>query len=193
MKILIVAQTRSGSTSLTYSIANALKSEVLFEPFSDNRISRDRAFASFKNTNNLVVKVIDNNFNQINEFTDPQNFFSLFDKVIGLTRESTHENVTSYLIAKYFDSFDKSQKDIEFSKEQYDNIINHGYKNHYKHSDKIKKDIKSFDIFQVTYEGLYVNKDQWKDLENYLGFKVKRLRQWFVPDKPNTIINKKHF
>ena len=174
MKILIVAQTRSGSTSLTYSIANALKSEVLFEPFSDNRISRDRAFASFKNTNNLVVKVIDNNFNQINEFTDPQNFFSLFDKVIGLTRESTHENVTSYLIASYFQSWPTSKKDIKITKEEYDKIISIGYEEQCKHSDKIKKDIKSFDIFQTTYEGLYINKTQWRDLEKYLGFEVEK-------------------
>ena len=174
MKILIVAQTRSGSTSLLNAISKGSNLPTLFEPFGHNRSNINIDSIIVKNTNNVVVKVVDNQFNQVKEFSNPQNFFSLFDKVIGLTRESTHENVTSYLIAKHFDSFDKSQKDIEISKEQYDNIIIHGYENHYKHSDKIKKDIQAFDIFQTTYEGLYINKDQWKDLENYLGFEIEK-------------------
>ena len=174
MKILIVAQTSSGSTSLLKAMSKGSGLPMFFEPFGRNRADINKDSIIIKNTNNLVVKVVDNQFNQINEFTDSQKFFSLFDKVVGLTRESTHENVTSYLIASYFQSWPTSKKDIKITKEEYDKIISIGYEEQFKHSDKIKKDIKSFDIFQTTYEGLYINKTQWRDLEKYLGFEVEK-------------------
>jgi hypothetical protein len=97
MKILIVAQTRSGSTSLLNAISKGSNLPILFEPFGHNRSDISVDSAIVKNTNNVVVKVVDNQFNQVKEFSNPQNFFSLFDKVIGLTRESNHENILAQI------------------------------------------------------------------------------------------------
>jgi hypothetical protein len=173
MKILIVAQARSGSTSLLKAISKSLNCKILYEPFNEHSIDRlSEDVDTIKYSNNIVVKVVDNHFYKHKEFEDEKNFFAFFDKVIGLTRNSTDENVISLLIARHFNSWRESSKNKNFPYS--DEYIRNSkdYKFYVKESEKIKKEIKAFNIFQVTYEGIFLNQNEIKDLEEYLGFNI---------------------
>ena len=172
MKILIVAQARSGSTSLLKAISLSSKLGAVYEPFADNkRLKQDYDF--IKNTDNIVVKIVDNWFYKVDEISDPIILFSFFDKVIGLTREDTAAGVNSFLIANHFNSWRKSQKDLEIKENEYEKIIRDNYKEKYEYNENIRKQIILFDILQFTYEGIFVNKKELPALEKYLGFGIE--------------------
>lgn len=168
MKVLILATMRSGSTSLLYSIAESLKAEYLFEPFH-TEYDKSKYFDQFdkiKSSDNLVVKIIDNHFYNFSEFLDYKNLTKYFDKVIGLTRENDVDSANSAYLATVTGAWFNYSKfhisDVKINKEEYDLMLSKIIKD--------KKEILSFDIFQVTYEGIYKRKDQVDALKKYLGF-----------------------
>lgn len=172
MKILILAQSRSGSTTLYKAIQNSIPINVLWEPFHYTRDGnfrlKEHEFRTIKDRPNLLVKIIDNHFYSYNGFQNHTDLTKYFDKVIGLTRENDEENAKSYYLAErdnaWFDYTNQNQ-DIDTTTEKYKRLV--------KNSKRIKEEILSFDIFQVTYEGLYIRKDQIQPLEDYLGFSFK--------------------
>jgi hypothetical protein len=174
MKILIVAQSRSGSSSLEQCIAEATGFPHMREPFNHWRLDPEQDVLKIENYKNIVVKVVDNHFYKHPRFEEEKVFFSMFDKVIGLTRDSTYQNVSSLLIASKFNSWEESSKNKIFSIKEYEKIMNDNFDFYYEKAKQIKNKIKSFDIFQTTYEELYVNDTGWDKLENYLGFKLDK-------------------
>ncbi len=172
MKVLIVAQARSGSTSLLKAIGYSSDLMIINEPFRDiTKFSDD--YKLLKDTDNIVVKTVDNWFYRIDEFSDPNRLFSMFDKVIGLTRNNIEDTTTSYLIASHFNSWRKGQKSYKLSKEEYNSIILNQYEDRYNHVKKIQQEIKLFDIEQFTYEGLFIDRNELNLIENYLGFEIR--------------------
>jgi hypothetical protein len=173
MKILIVAQARSGSSSLQQCIASASGFPLLREPFATwKKGQEDQDLLTIKNNKNIVVKVVSNDFYQDNRFKNENDFFVMFDKVVGLTRNSTYQNVSSFLIASHFDSWHESSKNKVLSIEEYQEIMEDSFDYWYKEMEEYKNKIKSFDIEQFTYEELYVDKTGWERLEDYLGIKL---------------------
>jgi hypothetical protein len=172
MKILILAQSRSGSTSLTNFIIHSAKAQP--NPITLRHLQTPFNFGSFtqqinqiKNIKNLIIKIVDNDFYKVPEFEDYKNLVKHFDKVIGLTRKNDYENARSKQIAEHFNTWKISSKTVEFDEnklkeDRLNYLINESKKN--------RTTIEQFDIFQVTYEGLFVDKDQWESLKEYLGF-----------------------
>lgn len=172
MKILILAQSRSGSTTLFNAIKNTKKIPTLWEPFhyveEHNVSKKEQQFNTVVNSPNILVKIIDNHFYNYDKILNHRDFTKFFDKVIGLTRENDDDNARSYYAAYR----DRNWMDYTAKKSQID-ASSEKYKRMLKHSKTIKEEILSFDIFQVTYEGLYIRKDQIQSLEDYLGFTIK--------------------
>ena len=174
MKILIVAQSRSGSSSLQQCISYAFGFSYMREPFSSWREDFEKDIAVIKNTENIVVKVCNNDFYKHSNFQDENDFFALFDKVIGLTRDSTYQTVSSFLIATHFNSWHESSKDKVFSIKDYEKVMRDNFDFWYKETEIYKNKIKSFNIPQFTYEELYVDDTGWERLEGYLGIKLDK-------------------
>jgi hypothetical protein len=179
VKILIVAQARSGSGSLQQCISDSFGFPYMREPFSSWRktirnIDIEQDLEIIENTENIVVKVCNNSFYMHPKFQDENDFFALFDKVVGLTRESTYETVSSFLIATHFNSWHETSKDKIFSIKDYEDMMRDNFDFHYKETEIYKNKIKSFNIPQFTYEELYVNDTGWERLEDYLGIKLDK-------------------
>ena len=88
-----------------------------------------------------------------------------------MTRNNDEENAKSRQIAEKLNSWDYSSKtininNIDLNEERLSEILFESKRN--------KKNIQSFDIFQVTYEGLFVEKTEWENLEKYLGLSLKK-------------------
>jgi hypothetical protein len=172
MKVLVIAQARSGSTSLLKAIGYSSDLMIVNEPFRDSaKFADDYSF--LKDTDNIVVKIVDNWFYRVDEFSDPNKLFSMFDKVIGLTRNNIEDTTTSYLVASHFNSWRKSQKNFTLSEDEYDKIILNKYKEQYNHVKKIKEEIQEFNIKQFTYEGLFIDRTELDAIEEYLGFGIR--------------------
>jgi hypothetical protein len=97
----------------------------------------------------------------------------MFDKVIGLTRNNIEEATKSYLVASHFNSWRKGQKAHKLSEEDYKDIILDKYEEQLKDVKKIQSEIKSFNIEQFTYEGLFIDKNELDAIEKYLGFPIR--------------------
>ena len=172
MKVLIVAQARSGSTSLLKAVGYSSDLMIVNEPFRDSTQFADD-YSLLKDTDNIVVKIVDNWFYRMEEFSDPNKLFSMFDKVIGLTRNNIEDTTTSYLVASHFNSWRKSQRNFTLSEDEYNKIILNKYEEQYNHVKGIQEAIKSFNIEQFTYEGLFIDRTELDAIEKYLGFEIR--------------------
>jgi hypothetical protein len=172
MKVLIVAQARSGSTSLLKAVGYGSDLMIINEPFRDSDKFADD-YKLIKDTDNIVVKTVGNWFYRMEEFSDPNKLFSMFDKVIGLTRNNVEETTTSYLVASHLNSWRKGQKDHKLSEEEYNKIISDKYEEQYNDVKRIQEEIKSFNIEQFTYEGLFKDRTELDAIEKYLGFEIR--------------------
>lgn len=145
---------------------------IIQEPFRHSHQFADD-YKLLKEKDDIVVKIVDNWFYRIQEFSDPNKLFSMFDKVIGLTRNSIEDTTTSYLVASHFDGWRKSQKDFKLSEDEYNNIILDKYEEQYNHTKGIQEEIKSFNIEQFTYEGIFIDRTELDNIEKYLGFEIR--------------------
>ena len=176
MKVLIVAQARSGSTSLLRAVGYGSDLMIINEPFRDSPTTGSTLaddYKLLKDTDNIVVKIVGNWFYRMEELSDPNTLFSMFDKVIGLTRNNVEEATTSYLVASHLNSWRKGQKEHKLSEEEYNNIISDRYQEQLEEVNKIQSEIKSFNIEQFTYEGLFKDRTELDAIEKYLGFEIR--------------------
>lgn len=153
MKILVLSHTRCGSTTLCKWISREMNMELDETPYDK------KTFSSIFDKNNVVRKIV------IEEFSPPNNVISKFDKVICLTRDNSVEAAISFIVAK------KSNKwHVEYDVTT-DWIIEnrneiHRRKNWY---DTMKSELKRFNVLQVKYENIYIDKKDIRLLIDYLN------------------------
>jgi LPS sulfotransferase NodH len=177
MKILILAQRRSGSTSLAKAIKDATGVTLLSEPFNPNDQDNDNYHRNLiVNSSDLIVKIVDSNFKLYKDFEDYRELTKYFDLVIGLTRKNSIENAKSYFVATITGDWVNGRKthniDEDFFKTESSCLQ---LKEYIEQSENNKNLILSYDIFQTTYEGLFITKTEINTLEEYCGFSIKNL------------------
>lgn len=142
MKILLLSHTRSGSTTLCNWIAKELNlelHEVLFY---------QKEFNTIFELDNIILKVV------VGEYYPPIDFIEKFDKVICLSRDNNIDAAISFLRSnktnRWHEEYEIEQEWIENNEIE---ILN--YANEY---DIIKSRLKEYNLFQTTYENIYINR-----------------------------------
>jgi hypothetical protein len=170
MKILILAQSRSGSTSLNKAIYDKTKIPMLYEPFKPiNKEIYEVQANKIIESSELLVKIVDSNFMFYENFKDYKDLVKHFDLVIGLTRSDCNENAKSKLVAEITNDWVSSYKKHKIDENIF---LTEDYLNKLEDSKRYKDIILSYDIFQITYEDIYINKTGIPRLEKYLGFSI---------------------
>lgn len=185
MKIGIICNGRSGSTSLFYYINSCLTNEkkkykLFFEPFNYVNPDRDdkiKKIDSFYNQENVLLKTfIDENNYPYESFKNNEDywdwFFKYFNKIIVLEREdkrlqaeslyyhiklSKNRTVTPYWHKpKFYDLNVEDEKHIvEITK-------------HLEFESKRLKNISDMGYLLITYEDIFIRKN-FKKINDYLG------------------------
>ena len=155
MKILILSHTRCGSTTLCKWISNELNFEL-----DDTQYDRNTFNLVFEKSN-VVRKVVIEEYNPSNEIINK------FDKVICLTRESNIDTAISFINAdsngKWHDTYEITN---EWINDNQNKIIETVYK--YEH---LRTRLKNKNLFQITYENMYINKTDVNRVIEYLDIK----------------------
>jgi hypothetical protein len=180
MKILVLAQSRSGSTGFQAWLKSEFNEPVMLEPFNHNLLSQeelDLQLETLKSNNGLILKFVDNMYLNMPYISDVNVLMSHFDKVIGLTRDNDYECAYSRLMGHLSDNWRGSRQSIKVDQKIIDSnlFLMDDYINHAKHH---KTYIRSLPIFQTTYEKIYQNKDIGP-LIDYLEIKPKNLDYLF--------------
>jgi len=158
MRILIYTLARTGSTSLTYYIANSLNYTPIFEPYNIDPSHDKYPESLIWESDNVVVKVMDEQGGK--HFLD---FYKYFDKHIILTRENTKEQAQSLASAvstkKWHSHYVYNPSKVD---QNYCNQMVEKYTS-------TKAKLQELNGYQVTYEGIYLKGNQVKGLNEYLG------------------------
>ena len=153
MRILILSHTRCGSTTLCKWISKELNFEVDYDQYDVN------TFNSIFIKNNIIKKIV------IEEYSPPNEVIEKFDKVICLSRGNNIDSAISFINAenkgKWHDIYEITNEWIEENKNK---IIETVYK--YGH---LKTYLKNKDLFQITYENMYINKTDVNRVIGYLN------------------------
>jgi hypothetical protein len=180
MRILVLAQSRSGSTSLSAWLKSETGEEVMLEPFNPHANTEEQLAAQLEWVNSdrgLILKFVDNMFLQVNAIESVDWLMSKFDKVIGLTREDDDACAYSRLVAHLANDYRGSADTAEV-----DNMVinqNADLLSSYKtHAATQKAYIRNLDIFQITFEELYEQQDASRLIE-YLGITPTNLDYLF--------------
>lgn len=180
MRILVLAQSRSGSTSLSAWLKSETGEEVMLEPFNPHANNEEQLAAQLEWVNSdrgLILKFVDNMFLQVNSIESVDWLMSKFDKVIGLTREDdeacAHSRLVAQLANNYRGSADTTEVDEETLKENIGLVAEFRA-----HAKKQKAYIRNLDIFQITFEELYEQKNASRLIE-YLGITPTNLDYLF--------------
>jgi hypothetical protein len=153
MKILILSHTRCGSTTLCKWISKELNFELDETPYDKN------TFDSIFKKNKIIRKIV------IEAYWPSDNDINKFDKVICLRRENSIDTAISFLNAdnksKWHEPYEITNEWINDNKSK---IIETSYK--YKH---LKTRLKNKNLFQITYENVYINKTDINRVIRYLN------------------------
>ena len=153
MKILILSHTRCGSTTLCKWISKELDIEL------DETHYDFKQFNSVFEKNNIIRKIVIEEYNPSNEVIEK------FDKVICLSRENDIDSAISFINAdnkgRWYDTYEITNEWINDNRNK---IIETIYK--YEH---LKNSLKNKDVFQITYENMYINKTDVNRVVSYLN------------------------
>ena len=153
MKILILSHTRCGSTTLCKWISKELNFELDESPYNY------KTFNSVFKFNNIIRKIV------IEEYYPSDNDINKFDKVICLSRENDVDTAISFINADNKDSW----HDIyEITNEWIDNNKNKIIETAHKY-EHLKNYLKNKNLFQITYENMYINKIDVNKVISYLN------------------------
>lgn len=165
MKILIIAPSRTGGRILNKWLSLELKHLFLHEPFHFHKESFIKTNEDLKKTlenNNIVVKV---NYGDWKKMYEDENFFSLFNKIICLTRKDIYDTAISYTKALQTNNFTNG---YNLNEEWIEKNIEEINKN-YVYLEKqmlMTKGIKN--TLHITYEGVYETGEDINKIKNYL-------------------------
>ena len=155
MKILILSHTRCGSTTLCKWLADELNFKLDETPYNS---------LSFKNIfelNNIIRKIV------VEEYFPTKKDISSFDKVICLFRDSGIDAAISFIIANktnvWHDKYSVTQDWIDENKHQIEKraLI----------YDYYKSKLKNYNVFNTTYENIFLNKKDINPILEYLNIK----------------------
>ena len=153
MCILILSHTRCGSTTLCKWISNELDIELDETPYDKT------TFESIFKKTNIIKKIV------VEEYMPSNEIINKFDKVICLTRESNIDTAISFINADSKDIWhDTYEITNEWINDNRNKIIETIYK--YEH---LKNRLKNKDVFQITYENMYINKTDVNRVVSYLN------------------------
>jgi hypothetical protein len=163
MKILIIANMRSGSTTflkwlgieLGYKTINELHNPLFPVKFD-------------LNNDNFIVKEM------YHHIKDMPNYIALFDKVITLTRNDTFDSAISLLYCDEKSNYDYHLKYKINEKWVSDRIYE--IKRIEKEFINQNRDIINLGKFHITYEGIYKTKDNINKLCEYLNLDINNLK-----------------
>lgn len=166
MKLLIIAPSRTGGRTLNYWLSLELNHLYVHEPFHFHKESfiktKDELMKTLYNEN-IVVKV---NFGDWRSTFEDKFFFSLFDKIICLTRNNIYDAALSYTKALQTKNFTKGyllkEEWIENNSEEIK--INYEY---LKTQMLMTKELQN--TLQLTYEGIYETQEELELIKNYLS------------------------
>jgi LPS sulfotransferase NodH len=164
MKILIIAEKRSGSTNLALSMQENKNLKILFEPITNPNLP------DFKYNIPIYRWNISHPFLLIKEtfdgITDYKDIIPYVDKIIILHRENSYNQMLSYIYAEKNSKWhhkwyveDVTDDDIDKYKKEFNE-----YKTKFK-----KLFLDNTNYFKITYEELY-NKNKIKSLADYIGY-----------------------
>jgi LPS sulfotransferase NodH len=153
MKILILSHTRCGSTTLCKWISKELDIELDETPY-------DKTLFNFVfEKENIIRKIVIEEYNPSNEV------IKKFDKVICLSRENNIESAISFISTNnknsWHDTYEITNEWIDNNKNK---IIETAHK--YEH---LKEYLKNKNLFQTTYENIYINKTDVNKVISYLN------------------------
>lgn len=184
MRILVIAQSRSGSTGFAAWLKSETNEQVMvdpFNPYSNTEEELQQQMDWLNSNNGLILKFVDNMFlkSSYPELNDVNNLISKFDKVIGLTREDDEACANSRMIGHLSDDWRGSSKNTEVSLANLDEAATKELFNLYVDQAKANKEyIRNLPIFKITYENIYIEKNI-DELIEYLGFEPKNLDYLF--------------
>lgn len=151
MKILVLSHTRSGSTVFCKWLSKELNIEL------DETQYHYKTFNTLFNKDKIIIKIV------IEEYDPPNEIVEKFDKVICITRENSIESAISFVNAdtkaEWHVTYKLTNEWIDSNK---DKIIKRVYI--FQH---LKKHLKNKDLFQITYENIYINK---VDIDRVLSY-----------------------
>jgi len=162
MRILIISPQRTGGNVFSKWLSFELSYKWVHEPFNINNNLLDK-ISYFMELDNVVMKL--NPFEWRNYYDD-KTLYSSFDKIIGLNREDVLDSSISYTKALETNNFTKKynvdEKWIEDNKEEiYNNL---------KYLSNLNNFVKEIDnSLQITYEGIYQNKNDIEKVKKYIG------------------------
>ena len=162
MRILIISPQRTGGTVFSKWLSFELSYKWLTEPFNINS-NLHYEISYLMEVEDVVMKL--NPLEWSYNYIDNQ-FYSSFDKIIGLTRNDVLDSSISYTKSVETGNFTKryvvDEKWIEDNKEEiYNNL---------KELSKINNFVKEIDnSLQITYEGIYQNKNDIEKVKKYIG------------------------
>ena len=155
MKILILSHTRCGSTTLCKWVSKEL--DIVLDETPYDR----KTFYSVFEKNNIIRKIV------IEEYNPPNEVIEKFDKVICLSRENNIDSAISFIDAdnkgKWHDVYEITN---DWINDNQNKIIEKVYK--YEH---LRNLLKNKNLFQITYENMYVNKTDVSRVIDYLDIK----------------------
>ena len=153
MKILILSHTRCGSTTLCKWISKELDIEL------DATHYDFKQFNSVFERNSVIGKIVIEEYNPSNEVIEK------FDRVICLTRESNVDTAISFINAdsngKWHDVYETTN---EWINDNQNKIIEKVSK--FEH---LRNRLKNKNLFQITYENMYINKIDVNKVISYLN------------------------
>lgn len=178
MRILIIANMRSGSTTLLKWLGIELGYKTI------NELHNPLFPVEFDlENNNFIVKEM------YHHIKDIPNYISMFDKVITLTRTDTFDSAVSLLYCDEKPNYDYHSKYKINDKWISDRI----YEIHRIEKEFVKqnKDIVSIDAFHITYEGIFKTKTELKKLCEYLNLDINNLKASELLNNSNRYRNNK--
>jgi hypothetical protein len=162
MRILIISPSRTGGNIFSKWLSFELSYKWVHEPFNINNNLLDK-ISYFMELDNVVMKL--NPFEWRNHYDD-KTLYSSFDKIIGLTRNDTLDSAISYTKAIETKNFTKrynlDEKWIKDNEEEINNNLNY--------LSNLNNFVKEIDnLLQITYEGIYQNKNDIEKVKKYIG------------------------
>ena len=158
MRILILSHTRCGSTTLCKWLSKELNIGLDDTPYNH------KTFNSVFEKENIIRKIV------VEEYNPPNEVIEKFDKVICLSRENDIDSAISFINAnnksRWHDTYQITNEWINDNKNK---IIETVYK-----YEQLKTHLKNKDLFQITYENMYINKTDVNKVISYLNIETPK-------------------